>query len=70
MLQPHQTERLEQGELGCPWQSCSRGFLRSYKTTEGIPKAASYKPRFGKPLRLIILMDLTPSVPKEQALLT
>ena len=34
------------------------------------PEAAGYTLLFGKPLLLIILMDLTPAVPKEQALLT
>lgn len=45
-------------------------FVQLYKTTEGVPKAAGYTLCFGKPLLLVILMGLTPAVPKEQALLT
>jgi len=74
-------EALEQGGPGCPWQSCSRGLLCSCNYTRQLresqnysawirPEGAGYTLHFGKPLLLIILMDLTPAVPGEQAPLT
>lgn len=75
------TEHLEQEGTGCPWQTCSRDLLRSYNCRRELRESQSYTawtgpeatgstPCFGKPLLLIVLMALSPAVPKEQALLT
>lgn len=75
------TEPLEQEGTGCPWQTCSRDLLRSYNCRRELRESQSYTawtgpeatgstPCFGKPLLLIVLMALSPAVPKEQALLT